>query len=180
MSENEDKYIKAREADRIAALARERRLEAIKAEEKQGIAGALNTSEELAAEALALGFDAATALVLPLVPLIQVAWADGQVDDEERVAVLKAANSKGVAKDSPAIEFIEMLLSQKPTDTFFSRTGRVIAKMLADEGQSATDDLVANAKKVAEASGGFLGLFGTKIDANEQALIDDLADILKR
>ena len=48
-----------------------------------------------------LGIRPSTVLALSLVPLMAVAWADGKLDDRERDAVLKAAETRGVAPDSP-------------------------------------------------------------------------------
>src|SRR3990170_4617545 len=49
-----------------------------------------------------LGLDAETVIALGLVPLIDVAWADGKMDDKERLAGLSAAREKGVDDASPA------------------------------------------------------------------------------
>ena len=72
MSENkeEDKYFKQRELERREAARRERELAALRQTEREGIAEVLNTTEEIAEEALELGFSQETARVLPLIPLI--------------------------------------------------------------------------------------------------------------
>ncbi|HKX45152.1 MAG TPA: hypothetical protein VJP77_00410, partial [Planctomycetota bacterium] len=48
------------------------------------------------------GVRAETLLAFTLVPLVAVAWADGSVADEERAAVLRAAQSAGVAEGTVA------------------------------------------------------------------------------
>ena len=77
--DEEEKYFQAESAEKKEKLRRRRQLEAVRQKEREGIAAALNTSEACAEEAMNLGFDADTARLLPLVPLIQVAWADGKV-----------------------------------------------------------------------------------------------------
>jgi uncharacterized membrane protein YebE (DUF533 family) len=39
---------------------------------------------------------------ISLVPLVEVAWADGKIDDKERSAVLSAAEANGIFPDSPS------------------------------------------------------------------------------
>src|SRR5687768_16278843 len=57
---------------------------------------------ELAAELEALGFTVETVLLLPLIPLVQVAWAEGGVSAAERQLIVKLARSRGVAEGSAA------------------------------------------------------------------------------
>src|SRR5918994_253835 len=45
----------------------------------------------------ALGFTADTVALLPLVPVIRVAWAEGGVTDAERQAIRKLAHARGIA-----------------------------------------------------------------------------------
>ena len=93
MSENkeEDKYFKQRQLERREQARRERELTALRETEREGIAEVLNTSEEIAEEALELGFSQETSRVLPLIPLIQVAWVDGSVSSAEERAILDLA-----------------------------------------------------------------------------------------
>lgn len=174
MSDEEDKYIKQAESDQIARIRRERQLAALRKEEREGIANILGTDEDVANEAMELGFDRATARVLHLVPLIQIAWADGTIQSDEREAVLQAAHDHGVQRGSAAYEFLELLLEQRPSDLFFERTNRVIAHVLANdvEGREA-DDLLTRARSVARSAGGVFG-FGS-VSKEEQKLIDELA-----
>ena len=56
--------------ERHEKLRRARELEALYRTEREGIATRLHTTQEVAEEALELGFSRETARVLPLVPLI--------------------------------------------------------------------------------------------------------------
>lgn len=178
MADEEEKYIKQSESDQIARIRRERQLAALRQEEREGIAGVLNTSDEIAAEALELGFDRETARILHLLPVIQIAWADDEIQDSERSQILEMAANRGVGAGA-AHEFLELLLSQRPSDLFFERTNKVIAHLLADDesGRDA-DDLLERARAVASAAGGFWRL--GKISKEEQSLLEDLAKLLRR
>ncbi|RAL20558.1 hypothetical protein DL240_16100 [Lujinxingia litoralis] len=173
--EEEEKYIKQQEAAKLQELRREKQLEAIRQQEREAIAASLNTDEEVAAEAMALGFDAETARVLPLLPLIQMAWADGTISNAETAKVQELADRFGIAEGTPAANFLTMLLEEEPTDHFFSRANVVIAHMIDEDPEGTMgEDMIKWSKAVAEASGGFFGLTNP-IAKEEGALLDDFA-----
>lgn len=173
---DEEKYIARKEVDKIHDQRRERQLEALRDEERSKIAVALNTSEDVAAEALELGFDAATSSVLPLIPLIQVAWVDGKLTESEAQKVLEIAKARNVHAPE-ALEFLDMMLAKRPSAVFFERTDRVISHIIAqDPSNEATSDILELAKAVAEASGGFFGL-KDPVGKEEKALLAELADL---
>ncbi len=180
MSDEEDKYIKQTETDQIARIRRERMLAALRQEEREGIAAVLHTDEAVAEEAMELGFDRSTARVLHLVPLIQMAWADDSVQEGEREEILKIADQNGIERGTPAYEFLELLLAQRPTDLFFERTNRVIRHLLANNATGAeAETLIEQARAVAEAAGGIPILGLNKISKEERDLIDKFANIFK-
>jgi hypothetical protein len=177
MSDEEEKFIKREEADQIARIRRERQLAALREEEREGIAKVLHTSDDVAAEALELGFDRETSRIIHLVPIIQIAWADGQIQSKEREKVLEFATAAGIDSDSGAYDFLELLLEKQPSSLFFERTNQVIAHMLADGGSAVQkDDIVEHARSIASAAGGFFG-FGS-VQEEEQKLIDNLIELL--
>ncbi len=173
---DEDNYILQQEKEKLARERRERQLAALRAEERGAIAGVLATSEEVADEALDLGFDSETARILHLVPVIQVAWADGKLDDKEREKVLELAKERGVDSASPAYEFLELLLDTEPSKQFFARTNKVIAHLVSDGGIESSDSLLDLCRAVAEASGGFFGL-GNHISGDEAKLMQELGEL---
>lgn len=172
MSNEESNFITQKELDKLAKERRERQLKALQDQEQKDIAAALNTSEAVAAEALALGIDAATAPVLPLIPLIEVAWADGKLTQAESDKVLEIAQENGV-KSAAALEFIELLLAKRPSQIFFDRINRVISAMVKESGRNTGSSILEQAKAVAEASGGFFGLTNS-VSSEEQELLDSL------
>ena len=180
MSDEEEKYIKQAESDQIARIRRKRQLEALRQEERDGIAKVLHSSDDVAEAALELGFDRETARILHLGPVIQVAWADGVIQEDERQKVLSMAENRGIDESSAAYEFLELLLEKKPSDLFFERTNQVIAHLLErDASGLETEDVLERAREVAEAAGGFFGL-GSKISGDEKQLIEDLSKLFSR
>ncbi len=176
-SEEEEEYFQRESVEKKAKIRRERQLKALRQEERENIARALNTSEDVAEEAMELGFDAETARVLPLVPLIQVAWADGKVTGRQFDKVKVKAQKFGVEKDTPAYEFLELLLLEEPTGIFFDRVNKVIRNIVDDDpGGDIHTNVLSWSKAVAEASGGFFGLTNP-ISKNEGAVLDEFAEI---
>jgi tellurite resistance protein len=175
-SEEEEKYFEAKQAEWRSDIRRDKRLEAIQQEELEGVAEELNTSEDVAEEALNLGFDQETARVLPLVPLVEMAWADGTVSRAERNRVRELATNFGIDPDSEAFDFLELMLTEEPSDVFFDRVNRVVVHLTdADPGTWDYETLVDLLESVAEASGGFFGLTNP-INSDERAVLRDIAE----
>ena len=136
---------------------------------------------ELLRDIAALGFSADTVSLLPLVPILQVAWADADISPEERKLIVDLARLRGVAAGSPADTQLSEWLAHRPSPDVFSRAGRLVAAMLA-AGSGAThdltaDDLVKYSESIAAASGGLLGL--GKVSAGERAAIEQIQKVLK-
>src|SRR5580765_3358229 len=68
---------------------------------------------------VALGLKANTIAALSLVPLIAVAWADGQIQDNERTAILQGAHGKGLEQGTDGYELLQTWLKQPPSDELF-------------------------------------------------------------
>ena len=69
---------------------------------------------KLAAEVRALGFDAKTARLLDLLPLICVAWADGKIQRGERAQIFRVLRVRGESAGSPGWMLFETLLEERP------------------------------------------------------------------
>jgi hypothetical protein len=128
-----------------------------------------------------LGFTADTVSLLPLVPILQVAWAEGGISPAERKLILDFAHLRGVADGSPAGRQLADWLAHQPSPDVFSRAGRLVAAMLA-AGSGPThdlsaDDLVKYCESIAHASGGLLGL--GKVSSGERAAIEQIQKALK-
>lgn len=137
---------------------------------------------ELIRELQALGFTAETVSLLPLVPVIRVAWAEGGVTMEERQEIMRFARSRGIAEGTPADRQLSEWLTHCPDEQVFTRATRLIGALLDTPAQAqvglTADDLVKECEKIAAASGGIFGI--RSISADERALLASITDALKK
>ena len=126
----------------------------------------------------ALGIGPDTTAALSLVPLVAVAWADGSIDDKERSAILSAAEEAGLGKENVSYQLLERLLSEPPSPDLLvswkDYTATLSATLSPEARAALKQDLLARARAVAEAAGGFLGI-GRKVSAAEETVLDELA-----
>jgi len=139
---------------------------------REGIAKASGISHpEVLDHLVKLGLDAETVIALGLVPLIDVAWADGKMAERERLAVLSAAREKGIDDASPAGLLLASWLSAPPppklSEVWIDYVRALCQQLDPTERSELRDDLLGRARAVAESAGGFLGL-GSKISSHEQ------------
>ena len=135
---------------------------------------------EMLQELQALGFTPETVALLPLVPLVQMAWAEGGVSDAERKLIVQIARTRGIDEGGAADRQLAAWLSSAPDPSVFTRAFRLIQAMLDAPGPGAdlsADDLVKYCETIAAASGGLLGI--NKVSAEERALLSTLARDLK-
>jgi len=132
------------------------------------------------AETLAgLGIRTETLAALTLIPLVRVAWADEHLDEEERRAVLRGAESVGIAQDSPDHALLRAWLEQRPDPRIFEVWRDFVAALcsrLSIEGQlELRQDLMGRAREVAEAAGGLLGV--RSISRREETVLRELESV---
>ena len=124
-----------------------------------------------------LGFTPDTVGLLPLVPIIQMAWAEGGITKAERELILRLARSRGIEVGTAADRQLMEWLTHQPAETVFARATRLIRAMLdsgsAQTGNLNADDLVKYCEEIASASGGILGI--GRISAEERALLSSIA-----
>jgi len=107
---------------------------------------------------------ASNLLLLSLLPAIQVAWADGRIQDEERRAVLALAEESGLTADAHAMERITRWLEVPPTH---EETEEAIAELRLlgpSAAEGGVDRVVTWARAVARAEGGLLGIGAISTD----------------
>jgi hypothetical protein len=131
---------------------------------------------ELVKELQDLGFTLDTVGLLPLMPIIQMAWAEGGVTKAERELIVRLGRSRGVEAGGAADRKLTEWLDTRPADDVFARARRLIAAMLDSAtapGELKADDLVKYCEEIASASGGILGI--GRISAEERALLASIA-----
>ncbi len=175
----EEEYFRRREQELIEKL---RRRSAAEAElrrlgEQAGVA-----DEEILRDLQGLGYTPETVMLLHLVPLIQMAWAEGGVSDRERALIVEAARARGVEAGSPADQQLAEWLTSRPSERLFERTLRAIRAFLearpAEEREASRRELLSLSTAIASASGGVLGLGA--VSAEERAVLARLSSELER
>ena len=162
-----------------AALLAQRRTEAERREARAALAAASHITDELLLDQLvAFGISADTLTALSLVPLVEVAWADGEVDDAEKRAILAAARAAGLAETGAGHKLLEGCLSEQPHTRLRQMWEQYIASLSttlpAQERDALKTELLRQARSVADAAGGFLGL-GSRVSRQEEALLAEIA-----
>ncbi len=154
------------------------RAEAEQVSAKQGLAELTGIRDEALLEKLVqLGIRPGKWAAVALIPLVEVAWADGAVEERERRAVLSAAEANGVTKGGAAYELLEQWLAARPDAAYLQAWGEYTVDLCAQLGEAERaalkQEILGRARQVAEAAGGILGL-GNKISEAEQRALDEL------
>jgi hypothetical protein len=167
----EEEFFRRREA----ALRERDRAEAARKGVKAAMSAASGVSDDATLQRfLDLKMQPDTVMALRLVPVVEVAWADGSVDDRERQAVLEGVASIGITPDSVAYALVEGWLAEPPApslhDAWASYARALAAQLSPTDRADLRRGLVKQARAVAEAAGGFLGL-GSKVSKAEEEVL---------
>jgi hypothetical protein len=114
---------------------------------------------------------------LAVIPLVEVAWADGKIDEAEREAVKKAARDVLPKDASIELQLVDRWLEQKPPENMLTAWTHYIEGLCEELGETEKSalktELLGQARLVAQASGGFLGLT-SKVSPQEKAILDQM------
>ena len=139
--------------------------------ELQAVSG---IDDEALLDALAdLGLEADTLAALSLVPLVEVAWADGKLEPGEKEALLHAAKDAGIDQRHPCYELFEGWMAQRPRaqmlEVWAGYVGALAHGLDAVRYAQLRERILGRARAVAVAAGGFLGL--KKISPEEEKIL---------
>lgn len=166
----EEDYFRRKEKEVIDKM---RRNAAAEAERQRMGQQAGVANDEVLRDLQELGYTPDTVSLLHLVPLIQTAWAEGSISDEERDLIAQAARARGIEADSSAGQQLNRWLAQRPSEELFEKTLRAIGAILeaaAPEVRAASEhDLLSLCTAIASASGGIMG-FRAVSNAERQIL----------
>ena len=170
----EEAYFRQKELDLIEKLQRKLHQQ----QDHERLAEEVGVHDELILKAFEeLGFTRETVTILHLVPLVQVAWSDGNVSEAERAKILEVAALRGVRPGTPGCLMLEQLLSTRPSDRGFDVCWRIIRAVFTAWPKEKRRDfevsLPAYATAVASVSGGLLGF--RSISAEERAALQRVA-----
>lgn len=171
----EEAFFKKQHAEQLEKLRRKQ----AQAEAREALAAASGISDdtELLDRLAALGIRAETLAALTLIPLVEVAWADGKMDANERNAILRGAESSGIEPGSPSHVLLEIWTRDRPAPELMASwkgyIGALAGELSADQRWHLEEKIVGRARSVAESAGGFLGL-GRKVSAEEERVLGEL------
>ena len=118
-----------------------------------------------------------TITALTLVPLIAVAWADGEIAAAERDAILSATESAGIEPESVCRQLLDAWLTEPPGPELVEAWKGYVQALGTSASAAALEtlrnDVLDHAEQIAHAAGGVLGV--GSISKSEKAVINDLA-----
>ena len=174
----EDKFF----ADQDANLLQQMQSDFVTSDRKSGLAAASGIDDDATLAAIdALGVKPETLAALQLIPLVAVAWADGQMQANERNAILAAAEDAGLGGSPAARKLLVSWLDHNPGSELVDAWKGYAVAMLADLTPEAAGvmrgKLLEGAREVATAAGGFLGI--GSISDEERAVLVSLEQALQ-
>ena len=120
------------------------------------------TNDQVLESLATLKLGGAATLVMSLLPIIEVAWADGKLDEKERKVILELSKSIGLDLGSPAFNYLSKWLDEKPEPSWHQLWAdyvkALVAQMKPDDKAMLKATILGRARVVAEASGGFMGV----------------------
>lgn len=157
---SEEEYFRKLEQERLAEHARREARAGLRAQ----LARALGVGDAAGVETLLdHGIGAEHAAAFEALPLVEVAWADGSVEPQERARLLETATQCGVDAGTPAREQLERWLEERPAAELFAAWHELARHA------PARSHLLEAAERIAGAAGGVLGI-GAVSQAERRAL----------
>jgi hypothetical protein len=164
-------------ANENTKLLKELREASVREEKRKEFQEYLNIDNEEIINALVeLEVEPETLVAFSLVPLVEVAWADGVIQPKERDAIIKAAIERGVADGSPTCTLLRNWLLTKPDPRLLEVWRGYVEAVMGSLGKRSRAHLksgtLGRARAIAEAAGGFLGV--ASISAAEKKMLEEL------
>jgi hypothetical protein len=138
--------------------------------------------EQMRQELAFLEIDAESYGLVALLPLVQVAWADGTVQEGERGLIMDIAGKRGLLEKG-GLDTLEGWLKAPPSAHYLLRARKVLSELVnRTEGPGAEvdlktlDEIGAFCEGVARAAGGLFGVGSVKKD--EHLAIEEIAAAL--
>ncbi len=155
----ENAYFREQDAKLIAKLRQKARLSEI----AHALAEKLHTDEPALLQRIKkLGVTLDTGSAFILAPLVEVAWADGDVSHAERDTILHIAKQRGMAPGSADYRQLLDWLAHRPSDEVFRTALEAIRIGLSvlppDESEKRIATLIKACEDVAQAAGGMAQL----------------------
>ena len=105
--------------------------------------------------------------------MVEVAWADGEVQEAERAEILRYAEKAGLKNKAINPVVFTAWLKKRPDSALMDAWRHYIQTLCRElndeERRTLMNDVLTDARAVAEAAGGFLG-FGAQSAAEQRVL----------
>ncbi len=169
----EEEFFRKQNAEIVSRLREAKREE----DERAQMAAALGVDDpELVEQLRSHGVTSASLAALSLAPLVLVAWADSNLDSNERKAVLDEAGKVGIAEGTPEHELLTGWLNERPAAGLLGNWAAyargVVESLDAERRAEFRNSIVTRARAVANASGGFAGR--NKVSAEEKPVLEEI------
>ncbi len=126
------------------------------------------------------GIGAETLVCISLIPLIAVAWADGELQPEERKAILAAAQQTHIVPDSASYALLEEWMAERPgpelLEAWHQYMRGIKSKLNTTSFLQMRDSILKRAHEIADAAGGFLGI--GRVSLSEKRVLKKLESML--
>ena len=166
----EDEFFR-REDDRLMERLRELKQKETSREALAKASGI--TNQTILDKLLDLGIRPEIVGALAVIPLVEVAWADGMLDGREKQAILDRTEKSGIAPGSTGHDLLRSWLEHKPEPkllTSWIHMVQGICEHLSGEQVTALRaGLVERTRGIAKASGGLFGV-GSVSTAEEEMI----------
>lgn len=173
---NEEVYFQKRDRELIEQMRQRAKAQQELRElgEKVGV-----TDPELSRELAEMGFTPETVKLLPLIPILEMAWAEGEVTTAERKMVVDVARGRGIEAGGTADLQLADWLDRRPEDSVFRRAGRLINALFESGGRFhiTPDDIIKYCEAIADVSGGLFGI--RRVSSDERATLSRIASEIK-
>ncbi|CAN5333248.1 hypothetical protein BH11MYX1_BH11MYX1_30360 [soil metagenome] len=167
----ENQFYEKENKDKLAAMKAKLDTQSSK-EDLRKVSGM--TDDAVLEKLVHLGMRANTIAALSLVPLIEVAWADGEIQDNERTAILQGAHGKGLESGTPGYDLLQTWLARRPSGDLLEAWEAYIKSLTAqlndEQNRLLKNQIVGFAKMVAGAAGGFLGI--GRVSGSEEKVLE--------
>jgi hypothetical protein len=142
------------------------------------------TDHELVAALSEIGIAPESWRAVALLPVVQVAWADGEVQAPERKRILELATSYGLL-DGPAADVVRGWLADRPDERTLALGRQALVALVhrhrgpgSELGPEALADVARHCEEVARAAGGLFDIVFT-VDAREREAIAQVVRALQ-
>ena len=155
----EEKFFAAQEAKVLNQL----RADLLHNDDLKALAAVAHISDRDALEELdTIGVNPSTFVAVKLIPMVAVAWADDDLEDEEISAIQAAAASNGISKDTAAGQLLHQWLrdplGSDVVDAWSLFVSAYCRSLNAAQVADLEKETIDSAIQTAEAAGGILGL----------------------